>query len=162
MKRFLFLIGCLFSTIATASSWHFIGVGGDYSAIYYDRDSVEQTGNKVRAWVATIPPYKAQASYNLLMVLWEIDKTNLALRQLQLDAYLGREHVNSITIPSEWRYITPGTVATMMFEYVTTRRKSEYPPITGSFDELIVDGQIHAKAEIWLQEMSKSEFSKAK
>lgn len=151
MKRFLFLVGCFFSTIAAANTWNLLAVTENSGTYYYDSDSVVRTGSKVRAWIALVHTSQNQIikepAVNLALELWEIDTNNKAYRFLQLNLYNGAHLVKIEHGPSKWSYITPSDptiVGSIIFDYVTHKRKAELSIATDNLDALIAHAIVYS------------------
>lgn len=151
MKRFLFLIGFLFSAIATASNWQLVGFTSGYDATFFDKDSVlRPTAGRVQVWVASVfykdvplafPPYAC----DLILSLLEIDTKARRSRDLQTIGYKGAITIKSFNNVSEWRYVVPGSHGEEIFDQVLGKRQSIFGTTQGSFDELVKFGRQKAK-----------------
>lgn len=147
MKRFLFLVGCFFSTIAAASNWQPAAITDNLDVLFFDKDSiVHPSSDRIQVRAAYVlskdvpiknPPY----AVNLLMSLQELDTKKRVIRDLQRDLYKDGVLIKSFKNPSPWEPVIPGTSGNEFFEQVVGRRVSFLKSVQGGPDELVPFGR---------------------
>lgn len=160
MKRFLFLIGCFFSTIATASTWQLANFTDNWDPIFFDRDSVIRlVDNKIHVQTAIVlhedfPLKNKPYSFNLLLTLREIDIKTRAIRELRHVFYKDGDVVRTYEKPTPWVYVEEGTSSEDFFEQVLGNRLSIFRSTQCSLSELVPFGRGMAKSTKSLVDMA--------
>lgn len=160
MKRFLFLIGCLFSAIASASTWQLANFTDNWDPIFFDRDSVVRVmDDTIRVQTAIVlhkdfPLKRKPYSFNLLITLREIDIKNRAIRELRHVFYKDGEIVKTYEKPTAWVHIEERTAGEDFFEQVLGNRLSIFRSTQCSLSELVSFGREIARSTKSLVDMA--------
>lgn len=142
MKRFLFLIGCFFSTIATASNWQLAYVTDDGSTLFYDLESLTYpSDNKVQVWLALVLSSDEVDSNSSRKFNVIVDTKKRMFQDLQHTIYEGAELVRELRASPKWKHIVPSTNAATLYKLVTTKYVSDPKGIDGSFADLVTFGR---------------------
>ena len=152
MKRFLFFVGCLFSTLTMASNWQlaYFFDGGD--SMFFDKDSIVRTSaNRIQVWTAIVffkdaPLSVRPYGFNLVLTLKEMDPKNRREKDLQRIFYKDSTVIISKRPKGadSWDYLAPGTFGEELLDQVQGKSTSIYGSTRSSFGELVKFGRQEA------------------
>lgn len=146
MRKLLALIAYAISTFAIAGNWQLGFFADDCSAIFYDLDGVTRPKEGIiHAWEAMVLSRDGETSsgesFDLLLLLLEIDVKNRRSRDLQMNLYKGDTHRLTQPMNDNWRYAVPNTNAYETFVRIENNRKSSLGQVQGTFADLVKYGK---------------------
>lgn len=119
------LVGLLVICGPSTAEWTRIGKAGNVFVIYMDVDAVKINGNLRRSWLLLD---RTEADQNLGalsdVTYQEHDCAEDRFRTLEISLYAGQmgggKLLRTITSPTEWQYVRPGSMGHGMHEAVCT------------------------------------------
>lgn len=112
------LAAATLSTAALAADWVLM-YEDEEADLYVDRKSIRTTPNGYkRAWLRYIYAEPENTGITSAKLFAEVDCREGRSRWLQASAYKGTENFQTMSEPTEWRYLIPDSVEENFFNYV--------------------------------------------
>jgi hypothetical protein len=116
----------LLTTFGVQAEWELFSQGTDGTKHYLDFSTIKKTANGYRVWDLVEYPKPRNGIWSM-RGLDEFDCAEERYRSLQVDNFsgpMGRgERISGLTIPDQWTYIPPGSVAAGKLSYICSQAK---------------------------------------